>query len=270
MSRAIIGMRLGAALAVAALTCNAGVTLSLAQQAVPGRDTVPTPQVLVEKMLDLANVTAADKVVDLGSGDGRLVIAAAKRGANARGIEFNPTMVEVSRRNLAAATISGKASIEQADIFASDFSDADVVTIFLLPDLYDRLRPTLLGMKPGTRILSNSFDMGAWLPDRTATVPEECDYYFCKALLWIVPAPIEGKWILDSGESTGELVIEQKFQNVTGTLRIGNVTAPIHGRLKGNEVVFVAAGVEYVGQVNGASIAGSTRTGDKWSARRGG
>jgi hypothetical protein len=112
--------------------------------------------------------------------------------------------------------------------------------------------------------------MGAWHPDRTATVPEECDYYFCKALLWIVPAGIEGKWALDAGETSGELSIEQRFQNFTGTLRKGDVVVPVHGRLKGNEIVFLAGGVEYVGRVNGAAIEGATKAGGRWSARRGG
>ena len=266
MSIATFGIRLAAALGVAA-----GLMLDVASAQTPtGRDVVPTPQVLVDKMLDLAGVTAKDVVVDLGSGDGRLVITAAKRGAPARGIEYNAAMVELSRRNAEKEGVADKIRIDHADIFASDFSNADVVTIFLLPELYDRLRPILLAMKPGTRIVSNSFDMGAWHPDRTATVPEECDYYFCKALLWIVPAKIDGKWALDAGELSGELAIEQKFQNFTGTLRNGEVVTPIHGRLNGNEIVFVSGGVEYAGRVNGPAIEGTTKAGDKWSARRGG
>ncbi|MET0444391.1 MAG: class I SAM-dependent methyltransferase [Pseudorhodoplanes sp.] len=266
MSLAASGIRLVAALGVAA-----GLTMGVAvSQPAGGRDTVPTPQVLVEKMLDLANVTAGDTVVDLGSGDGRTVIAAVNRGAVARGIEYNPAMVELSRQNLAAAGMTGKARIDHADIFDSDFSSGDVITIFLLPDLYDRLRPILLAMKPGTRVVSNTFGMGGWQPDRTATVPEECDLFFCKALLWIVPAKVEGKWSLDAGELSGELAIEQKFQNFTGTLRNGATVAPIHGRLKGNEIVFTTGGVEYFGQVEGATIKGITKAGDQWSARRGG
>jgi SAM-dependent methyltransferase len=258
-------LRLAAALGAAAFLMPA---IAGAQRA-DGRETVPTPQVLVEKMLDLANVAAGDVVVDLGSGDGRLVIAAAKRGATARGIEFDPAMIEVSRRNAASEAVGDRATFEQADVFASDFTNADVVTIFLLPDLYDRLRPILLGMKPGTRIVSNSFGMGAWHPDRTATVPEECDLFFCKALLWIVPARIAGVWALEAGELSGELRIEQKFQGFTGTLHSGGSVMPIHGRLRGNEINFTAGGVEYAGQVNGATIEGATKAGDKWMARRG-
>ena len=266
MSVATFGMRLAPALGVAACLMLGAATA----QPVGTRDTVPTPQLLVEKMLDLAGVSASDTVVDLGSGDGRTVIAAAKRGATARGIEYDPAMVEFSRRNVDAAGVTDKARIDQADVFDSDFSKADVVTIFLLPDLYDRLRSILLGMKPGTRVVSNTFGMGGWKPDRTTTVPEECDLFFCKALLWIVPARVEGQWALDAGELIGDLTIEQKFQNVTGTLRGGATIVPIHGRLKGNEIVFVAGGVEYIGQVGGATIQGVTKAGDKWSARRGG
>ncbi len=259
--------KLAAALGVAA--CLAP-SIAAAQRS-DGRETVPTPQVLVEKMLDLANVAAGDHVVDLGSGDGRPVIAAARRGANARGIDFDPAMIEVSRSNAQNAGMGDKVTFEHADVFASDYSNADVVTIFLLPDMYDRLRPTLLGMKPGTRIVSNSFGMGAWHPDRTATVPEECDMFFCKALLWIVPAQVAGVWALDAGELSGELSIEQKFQGFTGTLRNGGTVMPIHGRLRGSEIVFTAGGVEYAGRVNanGATIEGATRAGDKWIARRG-
>ncbi len=266
MRIAIDGIRLAAAFGVAA---SLWLPVAMAQPA-GGRDTVPTPQVLVDKMLDLANVTADDMVVDLGSGDGRTVIAAARRGAAARGIEYDPAMVELSRRNVEAAGVTGKARIDHADIFDSDFSSADVVAIFLLPDLYDRLRPALLAMKPGTRVVSNTFGMGAWQPDRTSTVPEECDLFFCKALLWIVPARVGGRWALDAGELSGELAIEQKFQNFTGTLRIGSAVAPIHGRLKGNEIVFTTGGVEYVGRVDGGTIEGTTKAGDKWTARRGG
>lgn len=266
MRVAMFGIRLLAASA-ATLAWMPGIATA---QPAEGREIVPTPQVLVDRMLDLAGVTAGDKVVDLGSGDGRVVIAAAKRGAEARGIERDPAMIEQSRRNLAEAGMSGKARIDQADIFDTDFSNADVVTLFLLPDLYDRLRPKLLSMKPGTRVVSNSFGMGGWQPDRTATVPEECDYYFCKALLWIVPAKVAGGWKLSAGEATGDLVIDQKFQNVTGTMRSGDVVTPLHGRLKGNEIVFVAGGVEYIGRVDGSVIEGTTKAGEKWKARRDG
>src|SRR5688572_20748449 len=133
----------------------------------PGKDVVwvPTPQALVERMLDMAKVTPQDYVIDLGSGDGRTVIAAAKRGARAQGIEYNPDMVALSRRNAAAEKVSERALFTQADLFETDFSKAQVVTMFLLPQINMRLRPKILEMRPGTRIVSNSFTMDDWQAD---------------------------------------------------------------------------------------------------------
>src|ERR671924_2402492 len=129
---------------------------------------VPTPQELVDKMLDMAKVTPKDFVIDLGSGDGRTVITAAKRGAKALGIEYNPDMVELSKRNAAKEGVSDKASFVKADLFETDFSQATVITMFLLPDINLKLRPKILDLKPGTRIVSNSFTMGDWKADETA------------------------------------------------------------------------------------------------------
>ena len=162
-----------------------------------GKDVVwvPTPQALVDKMLDMAKVTTSDTVYDLGSGDGRTVITAAKRGARAFGIEYNPDMVELSKRNAAKEGVTGKATFQQADLFKTDFSQATVVTMFLLPDINIKLRPKILGMKPGTRVVSNSFTMGEWSADETATVGEGCSSW-CTAYLWIVPAKFDGAWHL--------------------------------------------------------------------------
>ena len=169
-------------------------------------------------MLEMAKLTPEDRLVDLGSGDGRLVITAAKRGATARGIEFNPEMVALSRRAAAAEGVAGRATFEQADIFESDFSDATVVTLFLLPDLNIRLRPTLLNMKPGTRVVSNSFTMDKWQPDEVARVKEGCTTY-CDAYKWVIPANAAGTWRM----ADQELVLTQTFQMLEGTLRIGEV-----------------------------------------------
>jgi len=226
---------------------------------------VPTPQALVDKMLDMAKVTAADKVVDLGSGDGRTVITAAKRGATAHGIEYNPKMVELSKYNAEQEGVAGKATFENADIFKSDFSHADVVTMFLLTSLNAKLRPTILDMKPGTRVVSNTFDMGDWRADEEAVVTEGCSSY-CKAYFWIVPAKVDGAWTTDKGE----LTLKQTYQNFTGTLKNGNVVTPItDGKLKGAEITFTAGGTEYTGTVNGATIEGVTKSGEKWQAKRG-
>src|SRR6188508_1564033 len=159
---------------------------------------VPTPQALVDKMLDMAKVTPKDYVIDLGSGDGRTVITAAKRGAKALGIEYNPDMVELSKRNAAKAGVTDKASFMKADLFEADLSPATVITMFLLPDINLKLRPKILNLKPGTRIVSNSFTMGDWNADDTAVVKEGCVSY-CTAYLWIVPAKVEGTWQLGDG-----------------------------------------------------------------------
>ena len=141
-----------------------------------GKDVVwvPTPQALVDKMLDMAKVTPQDYVIDLGSGDGRTVITAAKRGATAKGIEYNPEMVALSQRNAATEGVTAKATFEKADLFESDFSKATVITMFLLPDINLRLRPKILDLKPGTRIVSNTFTMDDWQPDEEATAGPEC------------------------------------------------------------------------------------------------
>ena len=227
---------------------------------------VPTPQALVDKMLDMAKVTAKDYVIDLGSGDGRTVITAAKRGAKALGIEYNPDMVELSKRNAAKEGVSDKASFVKADLFESDFSQAQVITMFLLPDINIRLRPKILDLKPGTRIVSNSFTMGDWSDDETATVKDGCVSY-CTAHLWIVPAKVEGTWQLPQAE----LTLKQTYQMLTGTLKSGNSSAAItNGKLNGDQISFSAGGVEYSGRVSGNSIEGSSKPGNSWKATRAG
>ena len=238
----------------------------------PGKDVVwvPTPQGLVDKMLDIAHVTANDYVMDLGSGDGRTVITAAKRGARATGIEYNPDMVELSKRNAEQAGVTGKANFLKADLFETDFSKATVITMFLLPDINLKLRPKILDLKPGTRIVSNTFTMGEWQDDETATASEkeDCSYY-CTAHLWIVPAKVEGTWQMPQGE----LALKQTFQMVSGTLKTGGNTMAIsNGRLRGEQLSFAAGGSQYTGRVNGNTIEGSVKGGSpgSWSARRGG
>jgi SAM-dependent methyltransferase len=224
---------------------------------------VPTPQALVDKMLDMAKVTSKDYVIDLGSGDGRTVITAAKRGAKALGIEYNPDMVELSKRNAAKEGVSDRASFIKADIFESDFSQAQVITMFLLSSINMKLRPKILDLKPGTRIVSNTFDMGEWKPDETATAPG-CDSW-CTAHLWIVPAKVEGTWNF----AKGQLTIKQTFQMISGTLKSGNVVTPINGKLNGDQISFSAGNASYVGRVSGNSMEGTTGA-TKWSATKAG
>lgn len=235
-----------------------------------GKDVVwvPTNQQLVDKMLDMAKVTPQDYVVDLGSGDGRTVITAAKRGATAHGIEYNPDMVELSKRNAEKEGVTAKATFEKADIFESDFSKATVITMFLLPSLNIKLRPKLLDMKPGTRLVSNSFDMGDWRADETVSLNGEVCTSHCTAYFWIVPAKVQGTW----NTPQGELTLEQTYQDVKGTLKNGNVITPVtEGKLTGDRIAFTAGGTRYTGTVTGKEITGKANSGGKeidWTATR--
>ncbi len=215
-----------------------------------GKDVVwvPTSQALVDKMLDMAKVTLQDFVMDLGSGDGRTVITAAKRGAHAMGIEYNPDMVELSKKNAAAAGVTDRATFQKADLFETDFSKAQVITMFLLPSINIKLRPKLLDLKPGTRIVSNSFTMEDWEADQTETITGECSSW-CTALLWIVPAKVEGTWQVGSDQ----LTLKQEFQKVKGTLG----SHDIEGRLRGDEITFSVGNAKYTGRVDGNTIKGT-------------
>ena len=228
-----------------------------------GKDVVwvPTSEALVEKMLDLAQLKPDDTLIDLGSGDGRTVIAAAKRGATALGIEYNPDMVALSKTRAAEAGVAERATFAVADLFASDFTRATVITMFLLPDINVRLRPQILDLAPGTRIVSNTFTMGDWEPDRQEAVTDCVSW--CTALLWIVPAKVGGTWQTPEGA----LTLEQQFQNVTGVL---GTTAIASGRLSGDQIQFQVGDVHYAGRVTGGAIEGTVsggRTGT-WSATR--
>lgn len=219
-----------------------------------GKDVVwvPTPQALVDKMLDMARVTPRDYVIDLGSGDGRTVITAAKRGARAVGIEYNPDMVQLSRHNAEQAGVAGRARFMKADLFETDFSEATVITMFLLPDINRKLRPKILGLKPGTRVVSNTFTMGKWSADETATVEADagCNTSWCTALLWIVPARVAGTWKVPQGE----LTLKQNFQMLSGTLRTEGKTLALEGKVRGEEIAFTAGGRQYRGKLNGKRL----------------
>jgi methyltransferase family protein len=216
----------------------------------PGKDVVwvPTPQVLVNKMLDMAKVTPNDFLMDLGSGDGRTVITAAKRGVRAMGIEYNPDMVELSRANAQKEGVGDRAQFTKADLFQTDFSKATVITMFLLPDINLKLRPKILALKPGTRVVSNTFTMGDWNPDETATV-ENCDSW-CTALLWIVPARVAGQYKTPQGEVT----LKQHYQMLVGTLRANGKNLPLEGKVRGEEISFTAGGKSYSGKLSGTRL----------------
>jgi hypothetical protein len=220
-----------------------------------GKDVVwvPTPQTVVDKMLDMAKVSASDYVMDLGSGDGRTVISAAKRGARAVGIEYNPDMVALSQRAAVAAKVTDKATFVQADLFATDFSKANVLTMFLLPEINLKLRPKILELRPGTRVVSNTFTMDTWSADETFRVTDDCTAY-CTVLLWIVPAKVQGKWKLPDGS----LTLAQEFQMLTGTLETADQTLNItDGKMRGTEITFIAGGTKYTGRVNGRTMDGT-------------
>jgi SAM-dependent methyltransferase len=230
-----------------------------------GKDVVwvPTPPELVEAMLDLAKLTPQDYVVDLGSGDGRNVIAAARRGARALGVEFNPKMVVLSKRNAVAAGVGDRATFIEGDMYQADISKANVMALFLLPSNMLVLRPKFLDLRPGSRIVSNTFGIEGWTPDETRTIEGNCSAW-CTALLWIVPAKVGGKWRLGDGE----LVLEQEYQMLKGTLD-GKPIA--NGRLRGEEIRFVVGTTEYTGKVTGNGMNGSLRGGGPatgWTATR--
>jgi Methyltransferase domain len=234
-----------------------------------GKDVVwvPTSHALLDKMLDLADVKASDFLIDLGSGDGRTVIAAAKRGAKALGIEYNPDLVELSRRNAAKEGVADKAAFVKGDVFRTDFSKATVITLFLLPELNLKLRPKILNMNPGVRVVSNSFDMGDWTPDERIKLPADCTQ-FCTAYFWIVPAKSEGSWKMPRGE----LALKQKYQMLSGTMKVGNESAAISaGKITGRQITLSVGDTTYTGLVHGNTIEGveKSATGETtWSATR--
>lgn len=276
MSRQPHWRALFAALCFSALIAG-GQAQSAEQPYVPqpgeiGKDVMwlPSEDVMVRRILDIAQITAKDFVLDLGSGDGRTVIAAARRGARALGVEHNPQLVEHARLLAQKSGVGERASFVQGDLFEADLSQATVITLFLLDEINIKLRPKLLGLKPGTRVVSNTFTMGQWRADSSAkvTTKEGCTSY-CNVYLWIVPAKVEGAWRL----AAGELTIEQSFQMISGTLREGGKATVIKGRVSGHRISFRAGDAEYRGRVSADGIKGTVRApsgaGD-WSATRSG
>jgi len=243
-----------------------------------GKDVVwvPTPEALVERMLKLAGVGPKDYVIDLGSGDGRTVIAAAKIGARAMGIEYNPDMVALSVKNAEKAGLGDKVKFIKADIFETDFSQATVITMYLLPALNLKLRPKILDLRPGTRVVSHAFNMEDWQPDQTVTVEGR------DAFLWIVPAKVAGTWKLGvpagSGEESWNVRLGQQFQVLSGRAQNGDKSFNLaDARLRGANIRFAFVdgnGVkrEFSGQVRGDRMEGTTQTQGgtpvKWSATR--
>jgi SAM-dependent methyltransferase len=233
----------------------------------PGRDAVwvPTTPAMVEKMLDMAQVTPEDVVMDLGSGDGRMVIAAAKRGARAIGVEYNADLVELSSQRAREAGVADKATFVQGDMFEADISKATVLALFLLSENLDRLRDKFLALPPGTRIVLNSFGIPGWDPDARELLVGDCENW-CTSMLHIVPARVAGVWQLPHGE----LTLAQQVQMVTGTLSSGGTTASLaNGRIRGDRITFSVGGVEYTGRISGDRIEGTAGPGSNpWTATR--
>jgi SAM-dependent methyltransferase len=262
-------------LALAALATVHGQTPAQAPPPAPGeykptvgqagKDVVwvPSPEATVEKMLDVAQVTAQDYVFDLGSGDGRNVIAAAKRGARAHGVEYNPDMVELSRRNAEQAGVATRVTFARGDMYEADFSQATVLALFLLPDNLTKLRPKFENLTPGTRIVVNTFGIDGWSAEQTLEITDNCSSW-CSVLLYIVPAKVNGTWESDQGT----LQLNQTVQAISGSL---GTAAIENGRVRGEQVSFTAGGAQYVGRLTGGTLTGTVKspTGERaWSAKR--
>jgi SAM-dependent methyltransferase len=231
-----------------------------------GKDVVwvPSTPEMVEKMLDIAKVTPQDFVMDLGSGDGRMIIAAAKRGANALGVEYTPEMVEYSRRKAKEAGVPDKAQFVQGDMYVADISKATVLALFLLPHNLDKMKDKFLALKPGSRIVLNTYEITGWEGDERYTMEGNCSSW-CTVILHYVPAQVAGAWRI--GNNT--LTLAQEFQMVTGDYAAGGSTSKVTGRLKGEEITLTVGGVEYTGKVTGDRIQGTFGPDKRsWTATR--
>lgn len=228
---------------------------------------VPTPQAAVDRMLEMAKVTKDDYVVDLGSGDGRIPITAAQKfGARAYGVDIDPQRIKEAQENLQKAGVGDRVRFEQADLFKTKWTDANVLTLYLLTSLNLRLKPTILSeMKPGSRVVSHSFAMGKWEPDQADTVNGSRVY------LWIVPARVEGRWSLEDAGAKYDLTLKQEFQTFTGEATVDGKPAKIsEGRINGETITFTLAREgeaprKLTGKVDGNTI---TAEGGSWKASR--
>lgn len=237
----------------------------------PGKDVVwvPTPPGLIEKMLDMAKVTTDDFVMDLGSGDGRNIIAAARRGAHGVGVEFNPEMVALSHRLAAEAGVADKATFVEGDMYAADISKATVMAVFLLPANMDKLLASFQTLAPGSRIVANTFGFAEWDPDERGFADEHTCTDWCEALLWIVPAKAYGEWRLGETET---LSLTQLHQVLYGSLTSGDRSLPVSkAKVRGFDVSFTAGDRTFTGQVDGEVMEGTVTSAEgtrAWHATR--
>ncbi len=224
---------------------------------------VPTPPEVVDRMLELTNVSKDDYVIDLGSGDGRIAIAAAKRGATAFGVDIDPDRIAEARENAKKAGVEGRVTFEQRNLFQTDISKANVLTMYLLQTVNRQLRPRILDeLRPGTRVVSHAFDMGEWEPDQRDTVNGRSVY------MWWVPAKVEGRWNVEAGERKIALDLQQQFQMLTGKATVNGREVPVKsGRLRGADIELVLETEGGPTTLKGR-VDGKTMQGANWSATR--
>jgi SAM-dependent methyltransferase len=244
-----------------ALAASLGAAAAWAQDTEPKLDViyVPTPQEVVDRMLEMADVKAGDYMIDFGCGDGRMVVTAAKKGARGYGVDINPVRIKEANENAKKAGVTDKVEFKIANLFEEDLSKADVMAMYLLTDINIRLRPKILSdMKPGTRIVSHAFDMGDWEPDQRDTVSGKNVFF------WVVPAKVDGKWQIEAGEKKFTLDVSQKYQKFTGKADVDGKAADVKdGQLKGANINFSVNGQTYNGKVSGGTIEGNG-----WKARK--
>ncbi len=246
---------------------------------------VPTPQIVVDEMLGMAKINANDYLIDLGSGDGRFVITAAKKhGAKALGVDLDTVLLKVANDNARKENVSDRVTFREQNLFETDITAATVVSTYLLPEMNLKLRSKIMRLKPGTRVVAHDYNMGDWYPDeqKTLVVPEKkvgnagISYIF----YWVVPALAAGKWQstinLGGKDVPYEFDMEQFFQNIDGEARAGGATGDMRGKMTGEQVKFSLTGKgaqkierhEFQGQMAGESITGTVRIGDGAAARQ--
>jgi hypothetical protein len=231
---------------------------------------VPTPQTIVERMLELAEVSERDYLIDLGSGDGRIPITAAtKYGARALGVEIKPELVRLADKYAAEAGVTGKVSFREQDLFKTPISEATVIALYLPPSINLKLRPRLLSeLRPGSRVVSQSYNMGGWRADARTEV-RGIDIY-----LWIVPARIAGRWILRDGSREISLAISQEFQEINGSANVGERSLPLlDANLRGDRIEFAldlgaAKPTRFRGRIAGDVMESDSADGAQWRASR--
>lgn len=257
-----------ARLSVAALFGSLGLTAAAAEDIDLDVPFVPTPMEVVDKMLELAEVKEGDVVIDLGSGDGRIAIAAAKRGARAYGVDIDPVRIKEATENARKEGVSERATFREQNLFDTNISQADVITMYLLPSVNRDLRPRILDLRPGTRVVSHAFDMGEWQPDAQADVNGRNVYF------WKVPAKVDGRWTIEHEGDTVNVALTQQYQLLKGTATVDGRDHPVQGKVDGDRVTIALgegeARREFRGRVNGTTLEpladGST---GGWTARRG-